>query len=112
MNFKRGVDRRFLSPQMWCALDDCNDIHRRLDEEGRDVTVTSTGEGKHSVKRSKHYVGDFGFGWSMAMDLRTWHVEKNEFAMQIRRKLGKHYVVVIEKTHLHIHYAPQYTEET
>lgn len=72
---------------------------------GHNLVVTSGSENyKHSAERSKHYCGD-------AIDLRHRFFSKivqHEVADEIQRKLGRNFVVIHEKTHFHVHYAPIY----
>lgn len=74
-------------------------------EFGEESVITSGSEKyKHSAKRSRHYRGD-------ALDFRhrffVWSV-KNKVLAELKARLGKHFVVVLESTHFHIHYAPVY----
>ena len=68
------------------------------------ATITSGTEGQHSVKRSAHYRGD-------AVDLRTWHVDGQEYADRLSEALGDDYVVLFERDHVHLHWSPVYAGE-
>ena len=95
MKFKTGVNPSGLRAgltQPWpkgsgrkSALDIIDEVHREL--TGQEATVTSTTEGKHSVKRSAHYRGD-------AVDLRVWHVPTMlEYADKLEAALGDDFYV-------------------
>jgi len=72
---------------------------------GQEAVITSGTElYEHSAKRSAHYRGD-------ALDFRTrWFDEptKKKLANEIKEELGDNFVVVLERTHLHIHYGPMF----
>ena len=74
-------------------------------EYGQEAVITSgTEKYKHSAKRSRHYAGD-------ALDFRHRFFDlpgKNQVLQELTKRLGKHFVVVLESTHFHIHYAPVY----
>ena len=74
-------------------------------EHGQEGVVTSgTEKYYHSVKRSTHYKGD-ALDWRHRFfDLPT----KNKVLQELTKRLGKHFVVVLESTHFHIHFAPVY----
>jgi len=70
---------------------------------GVDCVVTSGTEiVKHSVKRSAHYRGD-------ALDFRSRdlnNINKAQVLGELIKDLGTDFVVLLEKTHFHIHWAP------
>ena len=72
---------------------------------GEEAVITSGIEKhRHSVKRSAHYRGD-------ALDWRHRFFDydtKLEVVQSLKDELGSHFVVVLEQTHIHIHYAPVY----
>ena len=72
---------------------------------GHQLVITSgTEKVKHSVKRSKHYCGD-------ALDLRHYYFSdkaKHQIVEELKLKLGSNFVILLERTHIHIHYAPVY----
>jgi len=74
-------------------------------DHGKDALITSGSEPyKHSAKHSRHYSGD-------ALDIRSrWFSEPEKIAIltQLQNKLGEDFVVLLESTHFHIHYAPVY----
>jgi len=80
-----------------------NEIRRRLnviasDVEavtGSELVITSTYEGTHSP-RSLHYA-------NLAIDIRAKH-KKHELAERLQKDLGEDYFVLVEPTHIHIHY--------
>jgi len=66
---------------------------------GQDLVVTSLMEGTHG-ENSKHYVGK-------AVDLRTRYFSTEEkllVADALRKRLGRAYYVLAERTHIHVHY--------
>jgi len=98
------------------SIDGCNpDILRALikvapiyEKQGVDTVVTSGSEHyKHNALRSAHYRGD-------AIDLRIKSIDaikRSNVLAAIKRKLGKHYVVLHEgegyaREHIHIHWSP------
>ena len=72
---------------------------------GHQLVITSgTEDVKHSVKRSAHYRGD-------AIDLRhRYFSDKAKYQMceELEEKLGSNFVILLERTHIHVHYAPIY----
>lgn len=69
---------------------------------GPDATVTSLLDGEHS-HTSLHYSG-------CAMDIRTRDLSEDEAkaaGKAIKDRLGKHYDVIVESTHIHIEYQPR-----
>ncbi len=104
--FKHGVSPRGLRAPALLALLDVQPV---FDAEGVDTVVTSTTDGEHTVKRSKHYSGD-------AVDLRSKHLRaiRREVVLEkLKQILGSDFVVLFESPdkpwqHYHIHYAPLY----
>lgn len=78
-------------------------------EFGHPCVITSgTEHYEHSAERSAHYRGD-------ALDLRTRFFsdsEKNLFAQALKKRLGSDFVVVLERTHLHVHWSPVFQQKT
>ena len=77
-------------------------IFREHEQEA--VITSGTEKYKHSAKRSRHYRGD-------ALDFRHRFFDlptKNLVLQELTKRLGKHFVVVLESTHFHIHFAPVY----
>ena len=77
-------------------------------EFGKPCVITSgTEKYKHSAERSGHYRGD-------ALDFRTRFFktdsEKHLFLDVLVERLGRDFVVILEKTHLHVHWSPVYAE--
>ena len=72
---------------------------------GQELVITSgTEKYKHKALHSHHYRGD-------AIDLRHRYFndeEKREIRDSLRNDLGKHFVVLLEKTHFHVAYSPIY----
>lgn len=108
MRFKADVDPKYLASPMWYALWLADELHQ--EEAGRPATCTSTGESKHHALRSRHYPGEWGYGYSHAFDLRTWHIEAEAFAIKLRERLGGDYVVLVEDDHIHVHWGPVFHE--
>ena len=72
---------------------------------GHQAVVTSGTENvKHSAKRSKHYCGDALDFRSRFWDKKTQYIVVEE----LQKRLGNNFVVILEKDHFHIHYAPVY----
>ena len=71
------------------------------------VITSGTENVKHSAKRSAHYRGD-------ALDFRSRYfptvLQKVQVMDELQEALGPDFVVVLESTHYHIHYAPVYHE--
>ena len=69
-----------------------------------DCVITSASENfKHSAERSKHYCGD-------ALDIRSRELsdrQQVELAKALEKELRDDFVVILEKDHFHIHYAPR-----
>ena len=72
---------------------------------GHTLVITSgTEKVKHSVKRSRHYSGD-------ALDLRHRFFTdkaKHQILEELSLKLGDNFVILLERTHFHVHFAPVY----
>lgn len=109
MKCKEGVTLDGLRAEILAALIQVERVHKEL-TRGRELVVTSTTEGKHSVERSAHYRGD-------AADVRIWYVRSPEvFRDRISETLGPHFVVLLEyrknengervPSHIHIHWSP------
>ena len=100
MKLKDGVSFDGLRDEIRAAFPTIDQVHQ--DMTGTDATATSTCEGKHSATRSAHYRGD-------AVDLRTWYVDAaHEFGHALTEALGGDFVVLIEATHIHVHWSPIY----
>ena len=78
-----------------------------LKHEREAVITSGTEPHRHSAKRSAHYRGD-------ALDFRHRFFrtmeKKAEVLQDLTDALGPDFVVVLESTHYHIHYAPVYHE--
>lgn len=102
MKFVRGSKPDRLSAQAWLAAYKADQLHKRI--AGREVEITSCTEGKHSVARSSHYRGD-------AIDIRIWYLtDAANFVKRLKLSLGTDYVVILEETHIHVHWSPVYHE--
>ena len=104
--FKDGVPHDTLREQAANGLVTAAALYREL-QQGRLLMCTSTTESKHSVHRSAHYRGD-------AFDLRILHGAFDDaqhiavFVTDLKRELGPDFVVVLEATHIHVHWSPIY----
>lgn len=113
MMFKEGVDPRHLSAPAWYAAHIADDLHEQYTNER--AVITSTGEGRHSVKRSAHYTGEW-MGYGRAFDLRVWYLndQVDAYSDELQTLLGGDYVVLLERrsdgdpSHIHVHWAPVY----
>lgn len=108
----KDVDPRYLSAPAWYGLWQADKLHK--EQTGTEATCTSTGDTKHSVKRSRHYTGEFGFGFCNAWDLRIWafrsQSSRERFTHLLSEKLGPDWVVVLESDHIHAHWGPVFRE--
>ena len=102
MKLKDGVSLAGLRREIHHAFRAIDRAH--YDLTGEPATITSTTEGKHSVKRSAHYRGD-------AVDVRIWNLDGQQFRDQIAEQLGDDYVVLLESDHIHLHWGPIYAGE-
>jgi hypothetical protein len=102
MVLKDGVSIEGCRPEILIAA--ITIIAPIFQKHNRTAVITSgTEKVKHSAKRSAHYRGD-------ALDFRNRYfptVEKKAEVLQdLSDGLGPNFVVVLESTHYHIHYAP------
>jgi len=103
MKVKDGVDLRTLRGPIRHAAQVADQLH--IEYTGNQVTITSATEGRHSVERSAHYRGD-------AIDVRIWEWKNpRKFADLLQAELGTDYVVLLEETHIHIHWSPVYDDQ-
>jgi len=85
-----------LHPEILLAIPVAHEILR---EWGADLTVTTGTDGTH-MANSLHYAG-------YALDFRTRHLtseQKEAFRRRLGEALGRHYDVVLHKTHLHVEF--------
>ena len=72
---------------------------------GHTLVITSgTEDVEHSAKHSRHYAGD-------ALDLRNRYFSdkaKYQVVEELQLLLGDNFVILLERTHIHVHYAPIY----
>ncbi len=102
MKLKENVDISGLRREIRGAFGAMDRVHMDLTQvrgERLEAIVTSATGGLHSVKRSAHYRGD-------AVDLRTWHVDGQEYADKLTEVLGADFVVLFERDHVHVHWSP------
>ena len=107
MIVKKGVSLKGCRPEILIAA--ITVIAPIFARHERVAVITSgTEKYKHSAKRSAHYRGD-------ALDFRSRlfrSIEKKVQIMdEIQEALGPDFVVVLESTHYHVHYAPVYHED-
>jgi len=99
-----SVDLEGLRQPILIALITLNDLHKQMTDQP--LTITSGAENiRHSVERSAHHRGD-------AVDVRIWQLastnDVDSFVQKARKALGPDYVVLLEKTHIHVHWSPKY----
>lgn len=97
MKAKRGVRISDLEYVMRVALIAAEEVYIKV--TGKQVTITSTGEGVHSAA-SYHPYG-------CAFDTRIWFINRADqirITNRIQFKLGRDFDVVLKKTHIHIEY--------
>jgi hypothetical protein len=98
MRLKNGASLAGVSWQMFYAAVIAEGVFKKYG--AAELVITAGTDGEH-MEGSLHYEG-------RALDLRTWGI--NDLAAcrdELKRKLGKNYDVVIEKTHLHMEYDPK-----
>lgn len=100
IRLKHSVNPIGVRAEMILGLMVAEDVYT---DYGHECVVTSLNDSTHS-KTSRHYQG-------MAADLRTRHLPSDGVAKnitdEIRKRLGRHYLVIFEHNHIHIGYQPQ-----
>ena len=99
MKLKTGVKTLGIQPELLLALQVAEYVYEIYDKE---LVVTSISDGKHSTV-SRHYLG-------MAADLRTRYFtpkQKKLVVAEIKERLGKDYLVLLERTHIHLSWKPK-----
>lgn len=102
MKLKPGVQLLGLRPETLIGVMAANQIYGEL---GYNLTLTSVTEGKHS-RGSRHYIG-------CAFDCRIRMLKDGEastIANRLRSALGSQFDVVLEETHIHVEFDPEYHE--
>jgi hypothetical protein len=97
VGIKPGVILRGLDRGMHPAIDKASRIWRH---HGRTLVITSGLDGRHS-QGSRHYSG-------RALDFRSRDLERsarNRVVRELRRVLGRDFLVLLEKDHIHVEYA-------
>ena len=101
MKIKSGVNLTGVTTEMQHANAKAALVWQAM---GQELVITSGMDGKH-MEGSKHYTGD-------ACDYRTHYFTSDKdvalAASILRHRLGDNYDVVIEKTHIHCEYDPQW----
>lgn len=77
----------YIADQLWKEI---------FDEE---LVLRHVCNGRHSVG-SLHYIGN-------AADLRTWGIDAELACVELRKRLGSEYDVILEDDHIHIEYQPK-----
>jgi hypothetical protein len=88
-----------LHPEILLAIPIAHEILRQWEA---DLVITTGTDGTH-MANSLHYAG-------YAVDLRTRHLtsqQKEAFRRQLSEALGRHYDVVLHKSHLHVEFDPR-----
>jgi len=101
MTIHPNVRAHGLSTNLLLALFIADQVYREL---GYEMVVRHLKDGKHK-RASLHYIGNAG-------DLRTWDVDAEEIVIQLRKRLGSEYDVVLEdkggpNEHIHLEYQPK-----
>jgi hypothetical protein len=104
MKYKRGVDARFLKPQLTRYLPNIDAIFRYHApmKYPWHATITSANDGHH-MDGSKHDTYE-------AIDLRIWYLgveQVDRITCDLRALLGPDYDVILEDSHIHVEYDPQ-----
>jgi hypothetical protein len=90
-----------IKPEICEAMAQIDTLHKQW--TNRDAWFTSIVDGIHQEEFSLHYQG-------LACDLRFWYIpeaRREEFRATIQETLGPKYVVILERTHFHIHFRPR-----
>lgn len=100
MRFKKGVNFQGISNELTLGLNVANEVYALY---GVNMTVTCLLDSKHSIT-SLHYSGN-------AADMRTRDLKAkataNKIAKEIKSRLGIHFDVIVEATHMHMEYQPR-----
>jgi hypothetical protein len=104
LRLKAGASLENVSWRMFYAAILAEGIFKK--HGANELVITSGADGKHSLL-SKHYPENNASRLVEALDFRTWNVDKDIVAADLRRKLGPNYDVVIESTHIHVEYDPK-----
>ena len=102
LRIKPGVGVGGLRPETLLAIQVFYSCYSVLDKDGEAV-ITSCTEGKHG-RGSRHYVG-------LAFDGRTRNLDdeqKKTLRDMLKECLTDEYDVVLESTHIHVEYDPEY----
>lgn len=95
MRIKKGLSIEKLDEKLKSNLKLIEDTCKFLEGKKYVVTITSTNDGKH-MKGSLHYL-------NRAIDIRSRDMKYPVGnTLNIRKKLGKNYDVILEKDHIHI----------
>lgn len=117
MKLLKNVNINHASPQILLSMQVMDSVLDRY-FGGRELTVTSCGDGKHG-KGSKHYPGSFT-GLVNAFDARIKDLDGNnmdisvadrstatEIVAAMKVRLDAQFDIVLEKDHIHVEYDPK-----
>jgi len=97
---KTGVNPTGIKAELLLVIMVANEVYR---DRGYDCVVTSINDSTHS-QTSRHYQG-------CAVDFRTRNFPNDgiarEVTEEIRQRLGRHYMVLFERNHIHVSYKPR-----
>ena len=99
MRLKDGVNPVGIKPEVNLIIQVADSVYR---EKGYELVITSLNDSTHS-DTSRHYQG-------MAVDFRTRHLRNNDpqiITQLIKERLGKQFLVLFERNHIHISYKPR-----
>jgi hypothetical protein len=98
-SLKTGVNPIGIRPEVLLAIHIAEGIYK---EKGYSLSITSINDSKHA-DTSRHYQG-------MAVDFRTRDFNggvAKEITEELRKRLGRHYMVLFEYNHIHVSYKPK-----
>ena len=98
LKLKSSVDPAQIKPEVNLAIQIALTVWDRQSEPV--LTITSISDSKHSHK-SRHYIG-------YAVDLRIRQLHNNPQVLVdgLKEALTDHYLVLLEKDHIHLGYQP------
>lgn len=99
IKLKHGVNPASLTTQILLAIIVARDLYAEHDYE---LVVTSLNDSDHA-QTSRHYLG-------AGVDFRTRMMAAGtakEITEELRKRLGRHYLVLFEHNHIHVGYQPR-----